>query len=125
TNVMNPGFQFGFPPPQSPFSLVTNRDYNVQFQVLGGPTFVSYLSDVTDASGSNRLVRAVFVRNTNTQYTVNVYFPPGPPFFGEDIDVEWISRTTNIVGQVQTNYIYLFDSFGANTNFGVVPNGTA
>jgi hypothetical protein len=126
TNVMNPGFQFGFPPPQSPFSLVLDRNYNTRFQVLGGtPDFVSYLSDVTDASGSNRLVRAVFLRNTNAQYTVNVYFPPGPPFPGDDIEVEWISRTTNIVGQVQTNYIYLFDSFGANTNFGLAFNGTA
>ena len=120
---INPA-QFGASPAFSPALFVRDRSYNFRIQQLGGPSFLTYLSDVIDASGSNRFVRAVFLNNTNSSFNVNVFLP-GPPFFGNDIEVEWIGKATNILGEVRTNFIYLFDSFGATTNFQLIPNGTA
>src|SRR5258708_3705039 len=116
TNIMDPAAQFEAPPPTEPPSLVIDRNYVFRIQQLGGSVFKTYISDVTDASGSNRFVRAVFLNNTNVGVTANVYFP----FFG-DIAIEWVSHPTPEL----TNYLYLFDTFGIDTNFQLVAHGLA
>jgi hypothetical protein len=120
TNVITPDFQFATPPAVSPPSLVTNRFGFTQFQQLGGPDFISYLSDETDNSGSNRLVRAVFLRNTNSAYDATVYLPRFGP-----VEVQLEAVITNLLGEVITNDIYVFDTYGVLTNAGSVINGTA
>lgn len=127
---INPAAQFGSSPAFTPPHLVTNRDYTISFPVLGGTNFLTYLRDEFDASGSNRFVRAVFLGNTNLNITANVYFPALFFRFGfgsfADIAVEFSSVFTNTSnGDVSTNYLDLFDSFGANTNFSLVLNGFA
>jgi hypothetical protein len=111
-------------PAMTQFHEVTNRNYTVTDQQLGGPTFVSYLLDVTDASGSNRTVRAVFLSNTNPAITTKVFLQASPPF-GIDPDVvEFSSVITNAQG-ITTNLIYLQDSFLTYTNLQLVLDGYA
>src|SRR5258708_14864961 len=71
TNVMIPQFQFEIPPPLTPAHLVTDRNYVTLVQQLVGVQ--SYLDD-TGIVGSNRVVRAAFIQNTNTAFNVSVYF---------------------------------------------------
>ncbi len=106
-------------PATTPEFAVTNRDQTITFNTLGGtPSFLSYLSDTTDASGSNRTVRAVFLNNTNYDITAKVFFP-----IGGDV-IEWSSVITNLDG-VFTNYMYLYDTFGFRTNLQLAMDGTA
>jgi hypothetical protein len=97
----------------TPPHVVTNRNYLVDpNHRLGGPTFQAYLSDTTDASGSNRFVRAVFLNQTNSQLQANVYLPIGATV------IEW-TNTTTAVG----NNLYLFDTFLYQTNFQLLLDG--
>ena len=108
-----PANWFQFPPPITPPHVVTNRNYFVDsIHQLGGPTFQAYLSDTTDASGSNRFVRAVFLSNTNSTLQANVYFPIGATV------VEW-TNTSSAFG----NNLYLFDTFLYRTNFQLAIDG--
>src|ERR1041385_5568065 len=111
TNVMDPFVQFEIPPALEPPSLVTNRDYSVGIQQLGGVTYQTYVNDFT--FGSNRVVQAVFLNNTNVDITNRV-------FFAGDIIVEW-----SWMGRTNTDYLYLFDEFGISTNFQLFINGNA
>lgn len=105
SHVFSPQAQFeNANPPQTAYHLVTNREYTVYQQRLASPTALAYLDDTTIAS--NRLVRAVFLNNTNLSFPANVYFPA----FG-DILVEWTAVTTNSLGIAETNYVNLFDFF--------------
>ena len=100
----------------TPSHLVTNRYYTVFNQFLGGAaTQLAYLDDIL-ATPSNRIVRAVFLNNTNQALTPKVYFPEPPDALSPDGDivVEWSSTFTDGAGNVTTNYLYLFDAFGFN-----------
>src|SRR5205085_6315652 len=55
---IQPAFYFETQPYTTPIHDVTTRAGTVIQQVLAGPTFQAYLQDITDASGSNRIVRA-------------------------------------------------------------------
>ena len=112
-------------PPYSQYFLVTNRAYQVLYPVeLGGPTFVPYLLDVTDSSGSNRTVRAVFLSNTNPAVTANVYLQTYYPY---DMDPDYVGFTsiiTNAQG-VTTNFFYIQDSYLYYTNHQLYIDGYA
>jgi len=123
---INPTFYYEGVPPYTQPHIVTNRNYAVIEQQLGGGTFNPYLLDVVDQSGSNRTVRAVFLSNTNPAITANVYFPAfsGDPYqLGPDI-IEWSWVSTNFV-DVITNYLYLEDTFLSDHNFQLLLNGYA
>ncbi len=111
--------QFNFLPSFTPFHLVTNRDYSISFELLSPPNQVAYVNDVL-VDASNRVVTAVFLGITNPAFTVSVYFRSA-----RDPWVEWRSVVTNQLGQLQTNWIYLRDTFGSDPRLAVAPNGTA
>ncbi len=119
TNVISPASQYGSFPPESPFHTVTNRSYVVSLQQLGGTNYLTYLSDVTDITGSNRTVRAVFLANTNPAITAKVYLIDDFPNI-----IEWSTVYTNS-GVLTTNYLYLEDSFLNFTNFQLLIDGFA
>jgi hypothetical protein len=125
TNLINPAINFEFTvPPFTPRHLVTNRNYNLFFQQWNNQNGLSYISDQTDSTGSNRYVRVVFLINTNVDVNTRVFFPPTQ--FGEDIAVEWAAPLTNgASGSVSTNFLYLFDTYGIFTNQQVLPNGNS
>jgi hypothetical protein len=122
--AINPDALYDSTPAITQIHEVTNRNYTVTDQQLGGPTFVSYLLDVTDATGSNRTVRAVFLSNTNPAITANVFLQASPPF-GMDPDVvEFSSLITNAQG-ITTNFLFLEDSFLTYTNLQLLQDGFA
>jgi hypothetical protein len=113
TNVMNPAglFQFGNFTPRTPTHLVNTPGlFGGFFQVLFLPAATAYVREVFTGppAFTNRIVQAVFLYNTNSAISNNVYFPS----LGQ-IDVEWIAvRTNPVTGSTITNYLYLFDDFG-------------
>lgn len=117
TNIINPAFEFETLPPWTPLHGVTNRNYQRFFQRLIQTNGLAYVSDLT--VGSNRTVRAVFLKNTNSAFNVNVYFPIGATA------VEWSWLGADAAGMPTNQNLYLFDYFGYYTNFYVVPNGVA
>jgi hypothetical protein len=121
---IDPDFYYGSSPPTTQIHIVTNRDYSVTEQQLGGTNFVSYLVDVTDLSGCNRTVRAVFLSNTNTAIMGSVYLQT---FYPDAMDPDWVellSVITNTQG-ITTNYLYIEDSFLYYTNFQLYIDGFA
>ncbi len=124
-NGINPDAYYGSTPPTTQYHTVTNRNYTVNTgEQLGGPTFVSYLLDVTDPTGSNRTVRAVFLNNTNPAITTSVYMPSSYPYAMDPDVVGFSSVITNAQG-VTTNYLYLEDTFLYYTNFQLLLDGYA
>src|ERR1039457_2267422 len=126
---INPDAYYGSTPPTTQIHIVTNRNYVVTEQSLGGPSFLSYLLDVTitnrtDPFGSNRTVRAVFLSNTNFAITTKVYLQTNYTFAIDPDVVEFSSVITNYLG-VTTNFLYLEDSFLTFTNFQLLPDGFA
>jgi hypothetical protein len=116
---LNPFVQFeNTRPPRSPFEIVTDRNGNFQIQNLVLPNALIYLEDTT--LGSNRTVKAVFLNNTNFSVTPNVYFTTFP-----GITVELAAKTTNAFGIAETNFTYLLDYFGVETNLLLFINGYA
>ena len=121
--TINP-IQFESTPPYSQYFLVTNRTYQTLYTRMGGPTFAPYLLDVSDSSGSNRTVRAIFLSNTNPAITAKVFFAAFDQFaLGPDV-IELSSVITNTQG-VSTNYLYIEDTFLMYTNHRVLFNGYA
>jgi hypothetical protein len=119
----NPATFFNNNPPTTPLHEVTNWNYYITDERITAANGLAYYNEELDASGSNRLIRAVFVANTNADVNLSVYFPPAAfGFFLGDIIVEWELLSRNQLG-VTTNYMYLGDAFGANTNFFVNLNG--
>ena len=100
-----------------------NQDYNITTRnYLQGATALSlsnplyYIND-TGVIGSNRVVKAVVLVNTNQAFINTVYFP------GE-IAVQWQWNSTNLVShEISTNYMYLEDVFGELTNLQLTVNG--
>ena len=125
-NGISPAGYYGANPPITPLHLVTNRNNTTMYQQLGGPSFAPYLLDVTDASGSNRTVRAVFLSNTNPAILAKVYFQSFFPYAIDPEYVEFSAVTTNAqAGHLTTNYLYLQDSFLTFTNFQLFIDGFA
>src|SRR5262249_27075588 len=118
-NGISPTLYFASQPYQTPFVDVTTRGGGGLTTFLGGPTFQAYLDDVTDVATSNRLVRAIYISNTNTDMNVNVYLTPPISLIGPvlPVVVEW----TNLLGNSPNN-LYLYDDFGVTTNFEVLPD---
>src|ERR1035441_2877774 len=121
---INPDFYYGSTPPTTQIHIVTNRNYIVTEQQLGGPSFLSYLLDTTDVSGSNRTVRAVFLSNTNPAITTKVFLQASAPFAMDPDVVEFSSLITNSQG-IPTNELFLVDAFLYYTNFQLLPDGFA
>ncbi|MGD0259140.1 MAG: hypothetical protein ABSD29_04870 [Verrucomicrobiota bacterium] len=109
---INPDAYYDATPPFTQYHIVTNRDSTVNFfQQLGGVSFTNiYLLDVTDFTGSNRTVRAVFLSNTNPLITANVYLQSYYPYAMDPDWVEFSAVITNYQG-ITTNYLYIEDSF--------------
>ena len=122
---LNPDNFYGATPPRTQTHIVTNRDYTISAQTLGGTTnFLSYLLDTTDFSGSNRTVRAVFLSNTNPAITAKVYLSSYYQYALDPDVVELSSTLTNFQG-ITTNYLYIQDSFLTYTNIQVFLGGFA
>src|ERR1017187_8135470 len=127
-HAINPDI-YGSTQPFTQTHIVTNRAYQVLATQLGGPSFLSYLLDVTitnrtEPLGSNRTVRAVFLSNTNLAITTKVYLQTNYPFATDPDVVEFSSLITNYLG-VTTNFLYLEDSFLTFTNFQLLQDGFA
>jgi len=123
-NGIDPSAYYGSTPPTTQYHLVTNRNYTVTFQQLGGTNFVPYLLDVTDTSGSNRTVRAVFLSNTNPTITAKVYLSSYYQYALDPDIVELSSVSTNAQG-ITTNFIYIQDTFLTYTNIQLFLDGFA
>ncbi len=131
TNVFSPRAYFERIPAITPVHIVTNRYYQTLVTQLGNrPGEQAYVDDIL-LDPSNRLVRAVFVSNTNLDLNVRTFFPLGfdSGFYG-DIVVEWSAAITNQGGIITSNYVYLFDSFMTdffppNFAYGLFANGFA
>ena len=123
-NGIDPFLYYGSTPPTTQLHEVTNRNYTLTFQQLGGPSFVSYLLDATDPSGSNRTVRAVFLSNTNPAITAKVYLQSFYPYAMDPDVVEFSSAITNAQG-ITTNFLYVEDTFLYFTNLQLFIDGFA
>jgi hypothetical protein len=112
TDVMNPVGNFEIAPPISPVHFVTSFGGGFGFRQLVLPSANFYVR--TTIFGTNRIVQAVFLSNTNATIANNVYFPNTSASV-----VEWIGRATNQVnGLVTTNRMFLTDTYGSfATNF--------
>lgn len=117
TNVMNPVGNFEFPPPTTPFHLVNTPGGGLAFRSLQLPGAAFYYRE--SIFGTNRILQAVFLGNTNAAIENSVFFPNT-----STILVEWLGRQTNTgSGVVTTNRMYLTDRYGnlaTNQLFGIV-----
>lgn len=116
--TVNPATNFGVIPPFTFPHTVTNRYYQIFSQVLVASNALTYMQTNVTADGSNNFYRIVFLVNTNAGLKSEVFFPSNwsLPFFTDpetypDIVLQWSAPATNRVGEVSTNYLYLFDSF--------------
>ncbi|HYG35367.1 MAG TPA: hypothetical protein VEC99_11310, partial [Clostridia bacterium] len=111
-------YTFGFTPPH----LVTTRNFAQGFPsvFLNTDTFQVYTNEFSDLASSNRFIQAVFIETTNTAFIPTVYFSPG------HIAVEWQWEAIAWPSSaVSSNYFFLTDTFGENTNMQVVFSGQA
>ena len=77
-----------------------------------------------DATGTNFIVRMVFIQNINTNVLYNIYFDSNNIVGNGGAHVEWYSPFYNILaGQNGTNYLYLTDDYllGSSTNLFQLP----
>lgn len=113
-NGISPAAFFELFPPTTPVHPVTPRSGPQFEQQLVLTNALTYLRDEFDISGTNRYVRCAFISNTNQNIQPNVYFLGNADFLGiPDIIVEY----TNLTGASSNTLIYVFDYFGALTNF--------
>ncbi len=110
--------QFVIPPPQTPFHLVTTRDYAQYDQELTlAANGLSYTNVIGDASSC--LVEAVFVNNTNSAYAPKVYFLDGL------VVLEWTQTYTTPNGATQPQYLYVLDELPETQTAQLLLNGFA
>jgi len=92
------------------------------------PTTTPYFSVDDDGTGTNKIVRMVFLQNDYTNVPYNVYFGSG---FGNGFTtIEWVgSYVDPASGNLQTQYFYMTEDYvqGSSTNLlanyaGGVPN---
>jgi hypothetical protein len=115
---------FGSVPIQTPPHLVSGyggSSFTKTIQFPGATTYV----DETFLNSTSRIVRIVFLNNTNSSVANNIYFRPFSPFLsfanGHTV-VEWVAAVTNsATGGVVTNNLYLFD----NQNYGFLFNNSS
>src|SRR6266850_8497319 len=120
-NGISPALFFESTPPFTPLHPVDQRNGATLIQQLVITNALTYLRDEIDATGTNRYVRCVFIGNTNQDIGVNVYFPGDANVLGiPDIMIEYTNLTSTA-----SNNVYVFDYFGALTNFYLLPNGFA
>jgi hypothetical protein len=118
TNSMDPVFDFEFLPYWTPYHVVTNRNYFLDFIQLAFTDADFYLSEFT--INTNRSSLSVFLNNPNPAINNRVYFFNG----SDEIIVEWNWLGTNVTtGLRETNYLYLYDYPATGTNI-VWANGT-
>ncbi|HEV2693743.1 MAG TPA: hypothetical protein VG347_12700 [Verrucomicrobiae bacterium] len=83
------------------------------------PNTQPYASVRPDATGTNIVVRMIFVENDTTNVPYNVYFTNANAFANGFGTVEFVGSYINPVnGQTKTHYLYLTDDFvqGGSTN---------
>jgi hypothetical protein len=111
--------QFVIPPPLTPPHLVTTRQGAVFDQELVlAANGLSYWNLM--GGGSNWLVRAAFVNNTNSAFAPKVYFTD----YGYTV-LEWSQTVTNANGTTQPQYLYVLDEFPDLTTVALGINGFA
>lgn len=72
----------------------------------------------TDATGTNVVVRMIFLQDNSVNVTTNIYISPNNLFSGEGT-VEWVGTYTDpATGQTASRYLYLNDNYlaGSSTN---------
>lgn len=105
---------FGTQPVRTPPYTINRAGGIFDTKTMQLPGAVSYV-DETFLTTNSRIVRVVFLSNTNAGIIPNVYFRPFSSFLnfanGHTV-VEWVAPTTNAAnGTVFTNHLYFFDNF--------------
>ena len=119
TAKYNPASYFSSFFPFSPQHWVTNRAYTDGQTQLALPLANAYLDPGYVLGPSNFFYQVVFLQNTDSSMSNNVYFSGAPV-------VEWVWSSTNIVsGLSQTNHLYFEDFMVGITNLGIGTNGVA
>ena len=121
TNRLNPSQQFTLNFPfTTPYNVIyfpppyfTNQ-FSLSLSTLGTNSLTA--QEFINESGSNRTVQIVFVRNANPSLVPRITFGSAinPATELGSVIVEWSAPWTNHLGVVQTNFLYLTDSWGAN-----------
>lgn len=110
------------------FHKVTNTLFQAGF-VQVAPANAQGFANINFIDVSNITYQLVIVGNANTNVGIDCRFEfastniggPGPDFAVPII--QWSSTTTNNLGVITSNALYLADGFGAFTNLQVVTNG--
>lgn len=116
--------------PSTPPFPVTNRlgmITNAQIILTNG---VFYYSESFDITGSNRLVRAVFIQNTNVLVEPKVFLIDDSPYFDpfyDPIIIEWSWTNSPLFDPVQQpDFLYLVDDLSEpRRDVGLFPSGIA
>jgi hypothetical protein len=124
TNLDNPFALYDFQPPFTPIHSVTQLLFGfyvtlqTQFELPGALTYDS--GYIPDNTGTNLFRKVVFLAETNSAMSNNVFFVDSPE---GDVIVEWQAHYIHpITGTPFTNYMYLFDSMDSITNLVVLTN---
>jgi hypothetical protein len=117
----NPYFDFGgygAIPTSFPFHIATNRLFQSTYPFVQMANASAYAAQFS-IDASNTLTQVVFLSNTNLAFSNSVYFSRS------EIGVQWEWLTTNWPSMsLTTNYLFLTDTFGEQTNLAVRANGT-
>jgi hypothetical protein len=128
TNTDSPLALYDQPIPFTPVHTVTQLvsgiyfTFQTRFGLPGAKVYDSFsdFGNISDNTGTNLYRKVVFIAETNSAVSNNVYFVPAPD---GDIIVEWLASYTNpITGTPFTNYITLIDSLDSTTNLVVNTN---
>jgi len=95
-----------FPPP-----YFTNDFQSLTLSTLGTNSLTA--QEFIYEAGTNRTVQVVFVRTSDPNISTRIVSAGGGPNnLGQPI-IEWSAPRTNLTGVIQTNLLYLSDSYGA------------
>lgn len=84
---------------------------------------VPYFDQRPDSSGSNVVVRMVFLQDNSVNVATNVYISANDAFGGEGT-VEWAGTYTDpATGQTSTHYLYLNDNYAAGSDTNILKYG--
>ncbi|HEU5070270.1 MAG TPA: hypothetical protein VFV96_07645 [Verrucomicrobiae bacterium] len=118
TNELRPQLQFTALSPYTPFydvivfpSYFTNTIRQPRYTIGAGSNGLTSAEFIYQ-SGTNRSVQIVFVRNSNPNITTRIASAGGSPTqLGIPI-IEWAAVNTNRAGVIQSNMLYLTDTYG-------------
>lgn len=104
-----------FPPP-----YFTNDFFSLDLSSLGSNSLTA--QEFIYEAGTNRTVQVVFVRTSNPNISTRIVsFGGGPNRVGSPV-IEWSAFRTNQAGVVQSNLLYLSDTYGQNPTNAYITN---